>query len=128
MTSATAEAPPAVDIPADAVVTPTADPTAPPDIIPADDPDDLIERMVAYLIAIAPNLASKRKAITADMRKEFGGQRWYVHSRQPTERQQRIADILSHFNGRNASEVARKLKVSRATVYRYIKQPGRVGK
>lgn len=32
--------------------------------------------------------------------------------------------VLALFDGRNASEVARRLRISRATVYRVIKQPG----
>jgi len=99
--------------------------TAPPPAPPADDTDDLVARMLDYLVKLKPDLAKQRKALADDMRKEFGGQRWYVASRQPTERQERIAAILATFNGRNASEVARTLKISRATVYRVLKQPGR---
>jgi Mor family transcriptional regulator len=91
----------------------------------ADDYNDLIARMVAYVITVEPALAKRRVQITDDLRKEFGGERWYVPSRHKTDRQERIAAILATFNGRNASEVARKLNVSRATVYRVIKQPGR---
>ena len=35
--------------------------------------------------------------------------------------------VLSLFNGRNATEVARCLNISRATVYRLLKQPGAPG-
>jgi Mor family transcriptional regulator len=92
-----------------------------------DDYNDLIARMVAYVINVEPTLAKRRAQITDDLRKEFGGERWYIHSRHKTERQERITAILATFNGRNATEVARKLNVSRATVYRVLKQPGRFG-
>ena len=32
--------------------------------------------------------------------------------------------VLAHFNGRNVSEVARKLDISRATVYRMLRVAG----
>ena len=35
-----------------------------------------------------------------------------------------VAEVLRTFNSRNATELARRLQVSRATVYRWIKQPG----
>lgn len=92
-----------------------------------DDYNDLIARMVSYVVNVEPALAKRRAQITDDLRKEFGGERWYVPSRHKTERQERITAILATFNGRNASEVARKLNVSRATVYRVLKQPGRFG-
>jgi len=36
----------------------------------------------------------------------------------------RARKVLALFNGRNAREVARKLGISRTSVYRYLKQPG----
>lgn len=56
------------------------------------------------------------------VRKEFAGERCYIPSRTPTDRQQLVADVLRLFNGRNATEVARRLQISRASVYSYIKQ------
>lgn len=85
---------------------------------------DLIEAMVAYVISVEPALQAKRAEITADLRAEFGGQRVYLSARPQTDREKRVRNILSLFNGRNATEVARRLGVSRATVYRTIKQPG----
>jgi transposase len=58
------------------------------------------------------------------VRAEFGGERHWIPTRGLTEQQQLAQKILTLFNGRNAREVARRLQVSRATVYRYLKQPG----
>lgn len=85
---------------------------------------DLVDMIVDYVVGIEPNLAERRDQMTADLRAEFGGQRWYVAARPETERQWRVREILARFNGRNATEVCRTLKISRATVYRTIKQPG----
>lgn len=85
---------------------------------------DLVDLIVDFLASKEPALAERRQDITADLRAEFGGQRWYVSARPETERQQRVRKILEMFNGRNATEVARRLRISRATVYRVIKQPG----
>ena len=40
------------------------------------------------------------------------------------ERERITAEVLRVFNGRNAAEVARRLGIGRATVYRIIKQEG----
>jgi Mor family transcriptional regulator len=85
---------------------------------------DLVDMIVDYVVSREPTLADRRDQITADLRAEYGGQRWYVAARPETERQWRVREIMVRFNGRNASEVARSLQISRATVYRTIKQPG----
>lgn len=85
---------------------------------------DLVDMIVDYVVSREPTLAARRDEITTDLRAEFGGQRWYVAARPETERQWRVSEIMARFNGRNATEVARKLGISRATVYRTIKQPG----
>jgi Mor family transcriptional regulator len=58
-------------------------------------------------------------------REEFKGAVFYIPTRSPSERQLLVAEALRLFNGRNATEVARRLRISRATVYRWVKQPGR---
>jgi hypothetical protein len=86
---------------------------------------DLVDLIVRYVVRLEPSLADRQSTIESDLRAEFGGQRWYVGARRAeTERQVRVREILSMFNGRNASEVARTLRIGRATVYRAIKQPG----
>jgi Mor family transcriptional regulator len=44
--------------------------------------------------------------------------------RSQTERDRMVAEVMVLFNGRNAAEVARRLNISRASVYRIIKTPG----
>lgn len=90
--------------------------------VPAE--EDLIDLLVAYVIRIAPSLKSHRASIERDLRAEFGGDRWYIQARTETQRQARVREVLQRFNGRNATEVARELHISRATVYRMLKQPG----
>lgn len=88
---------------------------------------DLVDRIFAYLLDVVPGLASSAEQLAeaqAAVREEFGGESTYVARRSPTKRQRLAGEILANFNGRNATEVARRLGVSRATVYRVIKQPG----
>lgn len=58
--------------------------------------------------------------LEAAVRSEFAGEVARVRRRSASLHLQ----VLALFNGRNASEVARVLNLSRATVYRVIKQPG----
>ncbi len=93
---------------------------------PAHQPDrahDLVDRVIDYVTAIAPALSQQREQIEQDLRAEFGGESHYVQARVETARQRRAREVLALFNGRNATEVARRLQISRASVYRYIKQP-----
>lgn len=87
---------------------------------------DLVDRIFDYVIEVLPEIAPDRvAALKAAAREEFRGERCYINERSPTDRQQQVAEVLALFNGRNASEVARRLNISRATVYRWIKQSGR---
>jgi Mor family transcriptional regulator len=85
---------------------------------------DLVDRIFDYVVELVPEIAKKREEVKAAIRSEFGGERGYVSKRAPEERELSTR-ILSLFNGRNATEVARKLNIHRTTVYRYLKQPGR---
>jgi Mor family transcriptional regulator len=58
------------------------------------------------------------------VRSELGSRREYIRSGHEVRRHELARKILSLFNGRNAREVARELDISRATVYRLLKQPG----
>jgi Mor family transcriptional regulator len=95
---------------------------------------DLVDRIFEYILAdpvlaqamqSLPDVATQRvDEIKSAVRSEFRGEECYIAGRPASARQQMVSQILALFNGRNASEVARKLHISRATVYRAIKQPG----
>ena len=90
---------------------------------------DLVDRIFDYLLAEFPQIAGqppeKIAATKTAVRAEFRGEECYIAARPPTARQQLVTQVLALFNGRNATEVARRLQISRATVYRVLKQPGR---
>lgn len=87
---------------------------------------DLVDRIFAYLLVEFPQLAGGGLAeAKRAVREEFGAREAYVARRGAAERQEVVRQVLEKFNGRNASEVARELQISRATVYRLLKQPGR---
>lgn len=104
---------------------------------------DLVDRIFAYILsdpamarAVEVMTTTKPKAkgdsnpddpiarIKASVRAEFAGSAVYIAERPATVRQQQVAKVLALFNGRNTMEVARTLGISRASVYRYIKQAG----
>lgn len=85
---------------------------------------DLVDRIFDYCLAVVPEIAGRRLEIKKALRAEFATTRAYIRAREAGEANQMAADILRMFNGRNAREVARTLRISRATVYRYLKQPG----
>lgn len=95
---------------------------------------DLVDRIFEYILS-DPALAQAMQSATpaardgidglkTAVRAEFKGEECYIAGRPATARQETVAQVLSLFNGRNASEVARRLQISRATVYRAIKQAG----
>ena len=84
---------------------------------------DLVDRIFDYLIEAHPEIAGlKLDDARRAVRSHLAGSRYYVASR---KRDDVASRVLSLFNGRNATEVARKLGISRATVYRCLKQPRR---
>lgn len=86
---------------------------------------DLVDRIFEYLLAEFPHLAGPRFAqAKRAVRSEFNGERVRIGSPKPRDRADLVEATLAHFNGRNASEVARRLGIGRATVYRLIKQAG----
>lgn len=83
---------------------------------------DLVDRIFEYLIAEFPQIAGDALRVQRAqdaVRAEFAGEEVYVTKR---SRRDLTSEVLQHFNGRNATEVARRLGVNRATVYRYLKQ------
>lgn len=92
--------------------------------LPVHEPD-LIDRLFDLLAEYYPELGDARLHEMAQcVRAEFGGDFGYVAKRSAVARRRLAAEILALFNGRNATEVARRLGISRPTVYRYIKQAG----
>ncbi|WP_287804147.1 helix-turn-helix domain-containing protein [Diaphorobacter sp.] len=86
---------------------------------------DLVDRIFDYLLAEFPQLAGDAARVEkaqAAVRAEFAGEEVYIQKRSSRD----IAgEVLRLFNGRNATEVARRLQIHRATVYRYLKQAGK---
>lgn len=89
---------------------------------------DLVDRIFEFILAdpaMAQALERMQEGedgvqkLKAAVRSEFAGEKVWVNKREKVAHA-----VLSMFNGRNASEVARRLRISRATVYRVIKQEG----
>lgn len=99
-------------------------PTPRLDALVAADPD-LVDRIFDYVVQLVPQIAERKIEIKAALREEFASERAYIRRRSADEGTL-AAEVLRLFNGRNASEVARKLDIHRATVYRLLKQPGRL--
>lgn len=83
---------------------------------------DLVDRIFDYIVQQLPEIAGRHSEIKQSIRDEFAGERAYVRRLSTSEITLEVARM---FNGRNASEVARILNISRATVYRHLKQAGR---
>ncbi|MFC5548186.1 Mor transcription activator family protein [Massilia aerilata] len=89
------------------------------------DNPDLVDAIFKYLGEEFPQLAPRLAELQDEVRQDFSGIEIYIPRRSAARRKQLEREVLSLFNGRNASEVARKLNLGRATVYRIIKQSGK---
>jgi len=90
---------------------------------------DLVDRIFDYVCEHVPALRQdpqRLAVLKVATRAEFRGEEVYIPARSRTEQQQLVAQALALFNGRNATEVARKLHISRASVYRWLKQAGQL--
>jgi DNA invertase Pin-like site-specific DNA recombinase len=88
---------------------------------------DLVDRIFDYLLTEFPQLAGDKdrlKHAQAAVRAEFEGEKVWVNKKSLEHKEDLAREVLRLFNGRNATEVARRLNISRATVYRYLKQSG----
>lgn len=88
---------------------------------------DLVDRIFEMIEREAPHLTSGMGAanlaqLKSAARHEFAGETCYIAKKSPQERQQELQNVLSFFNGRNATQTARELGIGRATVYRTLKQ------
>lgn len=86
---------------------------------------DLVDRIFDYVLELMPDLAERSPEVKAAIREEFGAEKQWVRTARHERRRHLASEVLRLFNGRNASEVARRLGISRAGVYRYLKQSGR---
>jgi DNA-binding NtrC family response regulator len=105
--------------PPKAVSIATPSPTPQLDALVAGEPD-LIDRIFEYAVKLMPEIQEKSAEIKNALREEFAGERAYIRRKDVDLARQ----VLAVFNGRNATETARELRIGRATVYRKIKQPG----
>lgn len=87
---------------------------------------DLVDRIFAHVLQLIPELASADiQSTKAAIRSEFGGAQQYVRSESVDRRKRDVERAVRRmFDGRNATQIARVLNISRATVYRCLKQPG----
>lgn len=83
---------------------------------------DLVTAIFDVLIETNPELAALREEGEAAVRHRLRGLRGTVLDKPDSETL--ATKVLALFNGRNAREVARKLGIGRASVYRYLKQAG----
>ncbi len=98
-------------------------PAAAPTSTTPDVDADLVDRIFDYLRTHVPDFqvpADQLDQAKAAVRAEFGGDRAHIRKRSTDLG----SKILARFNGRNATEVARSLNISRGTVYRHLKQAG----
>jgi DNA-binding NtrC family response regulator len=84
---------------------------------------DLVDRLIAAVVERAPELAPQVAELEAAVREQFAGDRGWVRKRNAS-RPDLARQVLQHFNGRNVTETARVLNISRATVYRMLRVPG----
>ena len=83
---------------------------------------DLVTAIFDVLIETNPELEEIREEGEAAVRHRLLGLRGTVLPRPNSAAM--ATRVLRLFNGRNAREVARKLGIGRASVYRYLKQSG----
>lgn len=85
---------------------------------------DLVDAIFAFIQAEFPDFSDRAAELKEEVRREFSGIEIYIPKRSLAKRARLTAEVLRMFNGRNATEVARRLGLGRATVYRIIKQEG----
>jgi transcriptional regulator of acetoin/glycerol metabolism len=83
---------------------------------------DLVDAIFRFIEQEFPALAPRAAQLKDEVRREFSGEKVWVRRRSQAARDRLVEEVLASFNGRNATEVARRLGIGRATVYRIIKQ------
>jgi len=92
---------------------------------------DFVDRVWQYLLTTWPTRLAdippnEVEQIKHQIRRDERGDH-YVSPASEAARQHQAKQILTLFNGRNATEVARRVGCSRAKVYRVLKQAGKPG-
>lgn len=85
------------------------------------DAPDLIDSIFEFISVEFPEMRERAAELKKMARREFAGIETYIPRRPKAERDRIMKEVIRLFNGRNASEVARRLNISRASVYRIIK-------
>jgi DNA invertase Pin-like site-specific DNA recombinase len=89
---------------------------------------DFVDRVWDYLLANFPQLKEVSQERVHDVKQQIRrgerGERPYITPASPSAREMEAKKILRLFNTMNATEVARVVGCSRATVYRVLKQSG----
>jgi Mor family transcriptional regulator len=81
--------------------------------------NDIIKRFIELLAEAQPSFSeSIAEGIEHQLRHEYAGERVYIPKRDIQSR----ALIAVRFTGNNTEELARKMRVSRRTVYRAVKK------
>jgi Mor family transcriptional regulator len=88
------------------------------------DSPDLLDAIFEFIVDECPELAGRADELKAIARRDFSGIETYIPRRSKEERDRVVREVMSAFNGRNATEVGRRLGISRASVYRIIKTSG----
>jgi len=85
------------------------------------DDADLIDKIFEFISIEFPEMKERAGALKQLARREFAGIETYIPRRSQTERDRIVREVMVLFNGRNATEVASRLGISRSSVYRIIK-------
>jgi len=84
--------------------------------------DVAIEIMKQWAPEVSKQIAGM---IEQRLRAEMAGDRGYISLESSASREEKYEKARRMFNGRNASEIARTIGISRRTVYRILKTPGK---
>lgn len=83
---------------------------------------DLVTAIFDLLEEKSADIQGSRVQLESAVREHFSGMRGTITAK--PDAVTTAKRVLSMFNGRNTSEIARKLDISRQHVYRILKQPG----
>lgn len=107
----------------------TTGPGVPPTQVKESDDSRSASDFVADILNLltVSGLLSEADRDEADkaLRTHFKCGTYYVAANAPAERDATARRVLALFNGRNARQVARSLRIGKTTVYRILKQSGK---